>query len=246
MTRREYPVPARVRKLADQVAADHGRKPPRIEVVAGQGNGVSWKSANRIRLRVARQDGTLVVDWRDLQILLLHEMAHLIAPERENHGRRFYDIFWGLIRRYRADAERALLIEATYMRGSLRRAVLAEIPGAQAALDFYQREVNLGTPKQRAWREMLLLMLRRYRKAPAAVAATASASAPSPVAAGRDLPVGTVMVATYKGARYELTVGRGPDGSPSYEHAGKSYRSPSAAGTAVTGTSVNGWKFWRV
>jgi len=53
------------------------------------------------------------------------------------------------------------------------------------------------------------------------------------------LPEGTELRASHRGRHYEAVV---RSGSIIYD--GQSYRTPSAAGTAVTGTSVNGWIFW--
>lgn len=53
---------------------------------------------------------------------------------------------------------------------------------------------------------------------------------------------GQTLVATYKGAQYSCTVT--PDGKFLYD--GKEYGSSSSAGTAVTGGSVNGNRFWKV
>ncbi len=53
------------------------------------------------------------------------------------------------------------------------------------------------------------------------------------------LPEGTELRTTYKGKVHQASVKRGAivyDGQP--------YRSPSAAGGAVTGTAINGWVFW--
>ena len=54
------------------------------------------------------------------------------------------------------------------------------------------------------------------------------------------LPNGTVLRATYKGALFEAKV---VDGVWVAED-GASFKSPSAAATAITQTNVNGWRFW--
>ena len=62
----------------------------------------------------------------------------------------------------------------------------------------------------------------------------------------RNLKVGTILVARYKGKDYACTVIRTDDGIR-YQVAGKGiHRSPSAAGSAVTGAACNGWRFWSV
>ncbi|MDP5182252.1 DUF2924 domain-containing protein [Blastococcus sp. BMG 814] len=56
------------------------------------------------------------------------------------------------------------------------------------------------------------------------------------------LSVGDVLNARYKGVEYRATV-RG-NGYLSLQ--GKDYPSPTAAAVAITGSNVNGWRFWRV
>lgn len=65
----------------------------------------------------------------------------------------------------------------------------------------------------------------------------------------RELPIGTVLEARYKGQTYEATIVaegdekryRLDDGS------GRSYKSPSSAGSALRdGKATNGWAFWHV
>ena len=55
------------------------------------------------------------------------------------------------------------------------------------------------------------------------------------------LPEGTDLRTTHKGQTHEARVERG-----AIVYDGRPYRSPSAAGSAVTGTSINGWIFWDV
>jgi rubrerythrin len=62
----------------------------------------------------------------------------------------------------------------------------------------------------------------------------------------RNLSPGTVLVATYKKAAHTCEVVE-REGKTLYEYAGKTYTSPSAAGSAVMGgVSCNGWRFWSV
>lgn len=49
----------------------------------------------------------------------------------------------------------------------------------------------------------------------------------------------------YKGKEYTLTV-IDIDGELRYEVLGTLYKSPTAAATAVTKTSANGWLFWKL
>lgn len=65
---------------------------------------------------------------------------------------------------------------------------------------------------------------------------------PSPddwVAKGVRFPVGTEFRATYKG---QVRTGRVEGGALAVN--GQHYDSPSAAAVAVTGSPVNGWRFW--
>jgi hypothetical protein len=57
---------------------------------------------------------------------------------------------------------------------------------------------------------------------------------------------GTKLTATYKKQDYVCTVEAGADGKLAFLFNGKSYNSPSSAGTAVIGTACNGWRFWSV
>jgi len=68
--------------------------------------------------------------------------------------------------------------------------------------------------------------------------------------ANRDLPVGTRLVAKYKGVTFVAE--KQADGYNVIEPAGhpacgKDYKSPSGAGSAAMGgTACNGWRFWSV
>jgi hypothetical protein len=63
----------------------------------------------------------------------------------------------------------------------------------------------------------------------------------------RDLPVGTRLVAKFKKGEYACTVEQDEEGKNSYVLAdGRRFTSPSAAGSAITGGAINGWRFWSV
>jgi len=70
--------------------------------------------------------------------------------------------------------------------------------------------------------------------------------------ANRELPMGTILAATYKGEPYRCRVFISDEGKRSYRFedgplADQSFPSPSAAGSAVMGgTACNGWRFWSV
>jgi hypothetical protein len=59
----------------------------------------------------------------------------------------------------------------------------------------------------------------------------------------RNVQAGTTLVARYKGQEHRAEVVKTDDGLR-YEVAGEGYKSPSAAGKAVTGNACNGWVFW--
>src|SRR5437773_12558824 len=62
----------------------------------------------------------------------------------------------------------------------------------------------------------------------------------------RNLSVGTELYARYKGATHTAEV-VDKEGKPGYRLAdGREFKSPSAAGTAITGLACNGWAFWSV
>lgn len=71
---------------------------------------------------------------------------------------------------------------------------------------------------------------------------TKEATDPSPndwVAKGVRFPVSTEFRANYKG---QVRTGRIEGGGLTVD--GKRYESPSAAAVAITGSPVNGWRFW--
>ncbi len=57
---------------------------------------------------------------------------------------------------------------------------------------------------------------------------------------GLFLPEGTELRATYKGTEYHAIV----KGGVIDNYGGISFSSPSAAASAITETTVNGWRFW--
>ena len=61
----------------------------------------------------------------------------------------------------------------------------------------------------------------------------------------RDLSPGTKLISNYKKEAHRAEVIGGEDGKPVYRLAdGREFRSPSSAGTAITGKACNGWAFW--
>src|SRR5437867_8362012 len=62
----------------------------------------------------------------------------------------------------------------------------------------------------------------------------------------RNLSVGTQLYAKYKGQTHTAALVE-KDGAKLYRLAdGREFKSPSAAGTAITGLACNGWAFWSV
>jgi hypothetical protein len=63
----------------------------------------------------------------------------------------------------------------------------------------------------------------------------------------RNLAGGTKLVATYKKTTYSAEVVEGEGGKLRYRLSdGREFKSPSAAGTAITNKACNGWMFWSV
>ena len=63
----------------------------------------------------------------------------------------------------------------------------------------------------------------------------------------RELKVGTKLFARYRKQEYRAEVVEGEGGKRLYRLAdGRTFKSPSAVGTAITGKACNGWMFWSV
>ncbi len=61
----------------------------------------------------------------------------------------------------------------------------------------------------------------------------------------RNLEPGTRLMATYRKEIYRAEVVAGEEGKVLYRmEDGREFKSPSAAGTAITSKACNGWKFW--
>ena len=59
-------------------------------------------------------------------------------------------------------------------------------------------------------------------------------------------PAGTQLSGRYRGQELSAEVVAAEDGAQAVECQGARYRSLSAAAKAITGNSVNGWRFWKV
>ena len=63
----------------------------------------------------------------------------------------------------------------------------------------------------------------------------------------RNLEAGTKLIAKYKKEEYRAEVIAGEEGKVKYRLTdGREFKSPSSAGTAITGKACNGWAFWSV
>ena len=63
----------------------------------------------------------------------------------------------------------------------------------------------------------------------------------------RNLELGTKLIARYKKQEFRAEVIAGEGDKIMYRlNDGREFKSPSAAGTAITGKSCNGWDFWSV
>src|SRR3954465_11595997 len=60
----------------------------------------------------------------------------------------------------------------------------------------------------------------------------------------RNLPPGTQLVAKYKGTTYQAEVVQTEQGLRYHLANGQEFKSPSSAGTAITGRACKGWAFW--
>ncbi len=58
-------------------------------------------------------------------------------------------------------------------------------------------------------------------------------------------PVGSQFPKTYKNVKYTLTVIKS-DGGVAYKLGRAVFSAPSAAAKSITGSEVNGWRFWRI
>ena len=63
----------------------------------------------------------------------------------------------------------------------------------------------------------------------------------------RNLEPGTKLIAKFKKEEYRAEVIAGEEGKVKYRLTdGREFKSPSSAGTAITGKACNGWAFWSV
>jgi len=55
---------------------------------------------------------------KDQKLVLLHELAHLLAPKKEHHGEKFWQIAWKLYRKYKVPINYAKKREYSYIKMS--------------------------------------------------------------------------------------------------------------------------------
>lgn len=70
-------------------------------------SGMTHVEENRISITAGKSR-------KDQKLVLLHELAHLIAPKKEHHGEKFWEIAWVLYRRYKVPINYAKKREYLY------------------------------------------------------------------------------------------------------------------------------------
>lgn len=53
-------------------------------------------------------------DRKDQKLVLIHELAHCIAPQKEHHGRKFWEIAWQLYKQFKVPINYAKSREYEY------------------------------------------------------------------------------------------------------------------------------------
>lgn len=91
------------------------------------------------------------------------------------------------------------------------------------------------------YNDVIRELLGLAQSAPISSAAKVNGQSPGDwVAKGVRFPVGTDFRANYKGQVHTARV----EGGALVLSSGKRFESPSAAGGSITGSAVNGWRFW--
>ena len=144
--------------LASQVCADANVRPPARLLWRRRQSEHSTGVTRRTEQIVAVRAGSDLLDQR---LTLLHELAHWIAPwparrdrrRATHHGRAFYEIAFGLYRRYGLTDADALRLEAARYPGALRHAAALGIDGAVAALAERRQRFRAAPPRR--WRVLM-------------------------------------------------------------------------------------------
>lgn len=120
-------------RLATEVCAAAAAKPPQIVWRKHRGkaglrssSGLYSGSLNRITIRAGSSR-------EDQKLVLLHELAHHLAPAKAHHGAAFWRIAWSLYKRYRMTAF-ALARELPYRVAASKVALEMGIPRAEEAV----------------------------------------------------------------------------------------------------------------
>lgn len=134
--------PAWAVRLAAQVCERAGAKPPVIRWTKHRGKtGLRSSSGTYYTSKEAGLRGVfepLIVvragaSREDQKLVLLHELAHHLAPLGAHHGETFWRIAWGLYRRHRMTAF-ALARELPYRTAASKVALAMGIPRAEEAV----------------------------------------------------------------------------------------------------------------
>lgn len=89
---RTRPVPSWAAELVQRVCSDEHRRPPRVTWYQRNGSsssGVTYKGEGYIHV-------TAGTDVEDAHLVVLHELAHWLAPPGWAHNRRFWELAWRL------------------------------------------------------------------------------------------------------------------------------------------------------
>lgn len=116
--------PAWATRIAEELAAEAGRVPPRItwldydrpwQDVLGRRYLHRWPSGAYAQ---AARHVFVHRGFRRFRekLTLLHELAHWLTPGKASHSREFWVIAWGLYRRYRLPIRAVLRKEYAYRR----------------------------------------------------------------------------------------------------------------------------------
>lgn len=119
--------------LLAEVGAGEGFSPESITLVWRRRRGDSY-SSGRAWTETRRIVVTAGSDRVEARLTLLHEIAHIISPAAEHHGREFYRTAWRLFLTYgRTSNKRVIAFEGWYRAASLDVAIELGIRGAKAA-----------------------------------------------------------------------------------------------------------------
>ena len=84
----------------------------RRSLVKSSSSGTAYPEENLMVIRAGENRG-------DQKLVVLHELAHLIAPPGERHGALFWDIAWRLYRWAKLPIRATLATEGNYRKGAI-------------------------------------------------------------------------------------------------------------------------------